>query len=80
MTMWSAPCCSDRHSTEIELYTFDTKQSHRHSLGFVCALPTDERPMPVALPCVARIVVRNSRVISFAPPLLTGLRAPPCVG
>ncbi len=78
--MWSAPCCNDRHSTEIELYTFDTKQSHRHLLGFVCALPTDGLLLPAVLPCAARILLPDSRVIPFAPPLLTGLRAPPCVG
>jgi len=76
---WDAPCCTDRHSTEIALYTNgNDERPDRIVLPVLTAL------LPDNLPTVAPDAILTDRSVDRRTPLLcrgiarcTGLRAPP---
>ncbi len=76
---WDAPCCTDRHSTEIALYT---KGHDGRTDRFV--LPVLTASLPDDLPTVAPDATLTDRSVNRRTPFLcrgivrcTGLRAPP---
>ena len=76
---WEAPCCGDRHSTEIALYTpGGDDRSDKLLLPVTAALLPDD--LPVAAPALAgsaRLTDRHTRRLCHGSVHGTGLRAPP---
>lgn len=80
-TSLSAPCCEDRHSTEIELYTASTDDEH------TCKCVVIALPHCLAAAQTARLAAPKFRKQALAPPVVrvaadplirtAGLRAPP---
>lgn len=83
-TALSAPCCSDRHSTEIDLYTSgNPDRSERHVRCQITDLPDG---LAAECPCPAHVpALRHPALPRPAPPLTDcvrqprGLRAPPAL-
>lgn len=81
-TFLNAPCCGDRHSTDIELYTGTDSGSERETVRctFVMLLPAQAAECP----CPAHVPALRQRPVIPAEPLVAavwlpaaGFRAPP---
>ena len=77
----AAPCCDDRHSTEIELYTGLGSETEKHARCIVVHLPAAlaaESSCPARIPTLRRRPVERSVSLPADPSSGTpGLRAPP---
>jgi len=81
-SLWSAPCCSDRHSTEIDLYTAGSQDDNvRYLRSLVIDLPADlaaECPCPAHCPALRHAPdLRPTPLRPNPVPACRGLRAPP---
>ena len=80
--VWEAPCCGDRHSTEIALYTSgDDDRTDKLLLPVSAALLPDD--LPVAAPALAGAARRfclRTQHLCHGSVRCTGLRAPPLLG
>lgn len=78
---FAAPCCDDRHSTEIALYTVSDTEGDKAARCAVIHLPASlavECPCPAHAPLLRRPAIMPSVPLPAAPlPGLLGLRAPP---
>ncbi len=76
-----APCCGDRHSTEIDLYTGAHSDYEKAVRCVVTLLPPSlaaECPCPAHVPALRRRSVERPAPVPAAPLLeFAGLRAPP---
>lgn len=77
----AAPCCDDRHSTEIELYTGLDSETERPVRCAVVHLPAS---LAVECPCPAHVPALRHNAVARTVPLpagpasgIPGLRAPP---
>lgn len=77
-----APCCNDRHSTEIDLYT--SGDPDREDLNLRCRITDLPDGLAAECPCPAHVpALRRSAPLEPVPlppnpaPRLRGLRAPP---
>lgn len=77
----AAPCCDDRHSTEIELYTGLDSETERSVRCAVVHLPAS---LAVECPCPAHVPALRHNAVARTVPLpagpasgIPGLRAPP---
>lgn len=77
----TAPCCDDRHSTEIELYTGSGQDNERVLKCIVLDLPpalAAECPCPAHVPFLRQTVAeRDAPFIPDVRHLPVGFRAPP---
>lgn len=78
----TAPCCDDRHSTEIELYTASGSDSNEHSLK--CAVLDLPPALAAECPCPAHVPFLRLKVAELRAPFVpdvrllpVGFRAPP---
>ncbi len=76
---WETPCCTDRHSTEIALYTKGhDDRTDRFVLPVLTALLPDELPTVAPdAPLIDRSVDRRTPFLCHGSVRCTGLRAPP---
>lgn len=80
---FTAPCCGDSHSTDIDLYTGSASENHKIVKCVVQTLPpalVAECPCPHHVPSLR--VERIERFVPLADPacvLPSGLRAPPAL-
>lgn len=76
---WTAPCCTDPHSTEIALYTNGSdERPDRIILPVLTALLPDDLPIAAPdAPLTDRSVDRRTPLLCRGILRCTGLRAPP---